>query len=298
MLLLSPSLPTPNHSGISPIVTSTNITAHYLPYYIFTYTTLSSGSTTYHQSIPVYSGYHHRGSLADVLHLDTFLDSPTLSSKLPWDDSWLLYYHPPLQDSRRRRRLTLDVNVELDPWSSHRSQSWSKILTSPDYEENTSFNLISSARLVLPVWIVEYRLLGLPFRCAVSGCHSSPDSSSPHSIPSSSPEIKSLTDHRLLGGEGISGKGTDRILSMLDFITRPRYRYDSPVRRTSSLFYLLAPVFRFVLPRIPQFLLAGVVIGGFKKVLVPYYLEVRSWEEAKLEREGDVGGGKRGGKVS
>ena len=60
-----------------------------------------------------------------------------------------------------------------------------------DENYDNKFELINSNRAYLPVYIVEYSLLGFPFRVAISGCDPN----------AQAPDIHHLTDHRLLSDE-------------------------------------------------------------------------------------------------
>jgi len=192
-----------NAQGINSI-TSPTLTPHYLPYYIFTYTTYnpSSGSTEYHQSVASYAGYHHRPALAELVHSETLIDSSSSSSAHPFSNRWLRYiYDPTCESVSSSEDLQSAYEVDLDPWSTHRSQCWGRTVKEDReiYGPSVTHNVIDSKRLVLPVWIVSYQLLGLPFRAAMSGCHSQPPP--PGTAPGSvTPEMKGLVDHSLFGG--------------------------------------------------------------------------------------------------
>ena len=178
--------------GIDKLVQSTNVTPTYMPFYVFDFNMKDSKNRImYHQGVPVYAGYNYRRSLANSAHEDTFANSKNIASAKIFDDRWLLKIHsggPSFAPTREY----IGEEVALDTWKSHRSSCW-RVAMSEVGDENydNKFELINSNRAYLPVYIVEYSLLGFPFRVAISGCDPN----------AQAPDIHHLTDHRLLSDE-------------------------------------------------------------------------------------------------
>ena len=56
-------------------------------------------------------------------------------------------------------------------------------------------------------------------------------------------------------------------------------------RSSGTVFSLVVPVIRFVLSKLPTFLVAGLLFGVTKKLLYPFYVETKSWEDSQKEKD-------------
>ena len=144
-----------------------------------------------------------------------------------------------------------ESGITLDSWSSHKSSCWRSKMKW--FEEGTRFELLLSTRAFLPLYIVDYNILGFPFRAAMPGCGSTPL------------KVYSMTDHKMVDPAFL-----DKILKGADAALKwNRSGRNMRSRRGNNFglgFTLGVQALRFVVSKLPQFFVTGFVLGLAKKV--------------------------------
>ncbi|GMH92601.1 hypothetical protein TL16_g12394 [Triparma laevis f. inornata] len=273
--------------GIDKLINLKNcaVTPTYMPFYVFDFNMKDNlNKVTYHQGLPIYAGYNYRRSLANSAHDSTFSNNENISNAELFEDKWLNRIYSPAHNSFSPTQAFINEEVVLDTWKSHRSSCWRVAMSSVTNDDSSKFELINSNRAYLPVYIVEYTLFNLPFRVAISGCDKNIND----------PIIHHLTDHRFMSDEmkqnfanwikrGGEMLGNNNSSSYNDPYRPNRFNRSRDIG--TFAFYGLLGAARFVLSKLPMFLIAGLLFGVSKKLLYPFYVESANWEESQKEKE-------------
>ena len=184
-----------NEQGLGPLLSfggSTKLTASYTPFWYFdvnvrfiaqrtnSLATPSPFRLAYPNSpngvihipgLAAYAGFSYRRSLIDPVHNTT----PVFMKKdiVPFGQ-WML---EPLKYNNE------EIDVFPDPWNATRERAFSVIFDELESMANEQYQYddivtvenerLSSRRIYLPTYIVEYTILGISYKAMISGCDAS-----------------------------------------------------------------------------------------------------------------------------
>ncbi|KAL3796774.1 hypothetical protein HJC23_010921 [Cyclotella cryptica] len=223
-----------------------------------------------------YSGFSYRRSLIDPVHNTTLVFKN--DSIVPFG-SWMLH---PIEFQGGK------LDIFPDPWNATRERAFSIIyneLCDISNESNQSTHLkveverLSSRRIYMPTYVVEYTILGVTYRAFLSGCDSSIEVSG--------------VSHKTMFNTG--SKGDQVFQGATSFLSHKA----APMAATALQFFGLRPFIAFgqviwgFISRIAmKFHIVGLLGGGtvmaWRKLIRPYLDDRAADAEWKQQRENEA----------
>jgi len=253
----------------------TTLIAAFQPFFVFDFNTLTNKNLCYHQGVAVYAGYNFRRSIANQVHAKTFTESPNIDAATDFDPKWLNRIILP--DNSR-------IDIEPDPWNSHRNTAWrlARSMAKAELGDNAKFQLINSNRAYLPTYIFEYHIFGEAFRVSFSGVQGD-----------NPPFAVSASDHKIFGVGSLTSSDQLHkkwVGAMRHFENRRSNPVGDAKLLTFGLRFFGNFIFRlgsFLISKLPVVVAGTIVVGAFRKIILPGYKERRSWEEDTEEKEAE-----------
>ena len=227
-------------------------------------------------SLAAYSGFSYRRSLLDPIHNTTLVFKS--DSIVPFG-SWML-------NPMKFQGKTLDIFP--DPWNATRERAFSVIYDELDEMVNADDQLsevkveverLSSRRIYMPTYVIEYTILGVTYQAFVSGCD---------------PSIEvSGVSHNMMFNEGSTGETVFQ--GAVSFLSHRA----APVAATALQFFGLRPfiavgqiIWSFVSRIAIKFPVFGLLGGGalmaWRKLVRPYLDDRAASEDWKQQRDRDA----------
>jgi hypothetical protein len=214
--------------------------------------------------LAAYAGYSYRRSLLNPLHNISLV---FLADDLVPFGQWML------KDMRLSNGAILEVYP--DPWNTTRGRALAvvkeeleKLATESTDEVEVQTETLASKRVYMPTYYVDYKVLGIEYRCFVSGCDLGAGVSG--------------DSHKVF--DTSSYENSRSFLSQAFTTVRTGVRVIGP-RGILVAVNLLGSILGRLLLRLP---LIGAVVGtfvGFRKVLMPYFSGRRASAEWERQRE-------------
>jgi len=205
-----------------------------------------------------YAGYTFRRSLIHPVHSTSLV---FLSDKLVPFDDWML------------RDMDMGGNklsISVDAWNATKGRAFARVRQ--EFEEMTAgeatvqMELVSSRRVLLPTYYIDYKVWGMEFRAFVSGCDTAAEPSGiSHQVFSISPETMQQASSTLFQGANMVSQS----------------RQLAPFLFTAL--QLFASTLGRLLVRIPLIGVVGGAAVGFRKIVQPW-MDNR-WATAEWERQ-------------
>lgn len=215
--------------------------------------------------LAAYAGYSYRRSLVNPIHNTSlvFLGDQTVPFQ-----QWML----------RDMRLSNGQRLEIfpDPWNTTRGKAFTIVreeleamASGQDFLVEVQTEVVSSRRVFMPTYVIDYRILGIEYRAFVSGCDA---------------------------GAGVSGEshkvfdvsGQEAYDASNSFMTQAMTAAQGGARVLGTRGILLAiqVLARFMgklLLRLPLIGLISGVFVGFRKIFQPFLR--KRWDSAAWERQ-------------
>lgn len=229
-----------------------------------------------YSSLASYSGFSFRRSLIDPVHNTTLVFKN--DSIVPFG-SWML---TPIEFHGSK------LEVFPDPWNATRERAFSIIYNelcdmSNDINQSTKHKVeverLSSRRIYMPTYVVEYTILGVTYRAFLSGCDSSIEVSG--------------VSHKSMFNAG--SRGDQVFQGATSFLSRKA----APMAVTALQFFGLRPfiaifqvIWGFISRIAMKFHVIGLVGGGavmaWRKLIRPYLDDRAASAEWEQQREHDA----------
>jgi len=227
-----------------------------------------SQSVIFLPGLAAYSGYSYRRSLVNPVHNTSlvFLGDRTV----PFGQ-WML----------RDMKLATGERLQVfpDPWNTTRGRAYAIVKeelkaiaeaeSSPSHGVHVQTELVSSRRVYMPTYVVEYSVLGADYRAFVSGCDAG--------------AAVSGDSHKV-----IDVSGQEAYQASTNFMTQAATAVRTGARvlggpRIFILLQMFGGLLVRILARLPLFGLVAGVIVGFRKIVQPFV--TRKWASAAWERQ-------------
>ena len=241
-----------------------------------------SQSVMHLPGLSAYAGYSYRRSL---LH-------PLVNTSLVFLGNKTTPFEKFMLRDMKLQTTGEPIEVVPDPWNATRAQSFATLVE--DLENLASgaegnvvvqTEIISSRRVYLPVYVIDYSILGIEYRAFTSGCDVSAGVSGvDHTVLGGMRPSQDMTQasQSFLSNTWVTAQGAARALNSRQIATMVAF----------GLQFVGNILGRFIL-RIPVFALFGSIFVGLRKIVFPFIETRRSsaaWErqreQEKQMREG------------
>lgn len=277
---------------------STKITPTYAPFYYFdlnvrfldkrtnTLATPEPFRSAYPQSpngvlhlpgVAAYAGFSFRRSLIDPIHNTTPL---FLQGSIVPFGQWML---EPIQHDGEL------LHVEVDPWNATKERAFNVV-----YEELQDLRVatevtveterLSSRRIYMPTYVIDYTLLGISYRAFISACDGSIGvSGTSHTTTFS----KGSAGDQVIGGarsflsDMVSRNPTNGLARMLRTVG---FRVNLALPLTSWFARVGAKVLVLLATRLHIVALAGGILMGYRKLVRPFVSDREAGAEWERQR--------------
>jgi hypothetical protein len=232
-------------------------------------------TTIFVSGMSVYSGHSYRRSLINPVHNTTLV---FIGDQVQPFGDWML----------REMDLSNGHRLEIfpDPWNATKSQAVGVLrqeLTSIAQGERRDAELkmqvVSSKRVYMPTFVIEYSILGMDYQAFVSGCDDGVGVSgvnhqlwggSTASLPSSASFLEGVSTATQLGVRVLGSRGIATVLALI--------------------FQVAYSIAARLLIRLPAIAFFGSIFVGFKKILYPWMGHRYASAEWERQREREASG--------
>ena len=239
-----------------------------------------------------YAGYSYRRSLINPVHSTTLV---FLGEKTEPFGGWMLkdmkiqtsgYYISPIPDAWNSTQGRA-FSVVKEDLQEIVNQTW---LGDTKDAPAVQTEVVSSKRVLMPTFVIDYKILGLEYRAFVSGCD--------RSAPVGGVSHQLFGDHNMFNSPEFHESSRNFLSQVSTGASQLLRRFNLPM--LIWIFRPLATVFWFIILRIwaafPLIGAAGGAFAGFRKIVQPWMDNRRAtadWErqrqhEAEMKEDRDI----------
>lgn len=237
-----------------------------------------SQSVMHLPGLSAYAGYSYRRSL---LH-------PVVNTSLVFLGNKTVPFEKFMLRDMKLQATGDPIEIVPDPWNATRAQSFATLVEdlenlASDAEGTVKVQteIISSRRVYLPVYVIDYSILGIEYRAFTSGCDVSAGVSG--------------VDHTVFGSLRPSqdmNQASQNFLSNTWATAQTAAQVGLRAFNSRQILTVVAVALQFfgsllarILARIPIFALVGSVVVGLRKIVFPFLETRRSSAEWERQRE-------------